>query len=75
LRTIAIGVSPADARLQRALSWLEASQSGWNGRWVAASPNRLHWWPGDETRHFMDDAATAFAVLALAQARSPARPD
>lgn len=62
------GVSLTDARLRRGLSWLEGNQSIWNGRWSADSPNHEYGLWG-EPRHFMDDAATAFAVLALAQAQ------
>lgn len=64
-------VSPKDAGLLRGLSWLEEHQSIWNGRWSADSPNRKRGLR-DEPRHFMDDAATAFAVLALVEARSAA---
>jgi squalene-hopene/tetraprenyl-beta-curcumene cyclase len=65
------GVSLADTRLRRGLSWLEGHQSMWNGRWMTDSPNRVHGWR-DESRHFMDDAATAFAVLALVKAQPTA---
>ncbi len=65
------GVSARDPRLQRSLAWLRSHQSRWNGRWTADSVNRHHrFW--QEPRHFMDDAATAFAVLALTRARSDA---
>jgi squalene-hopene/tetraprenyl-beta-curcumene cyclase len=61
------GVPTSDPRLRRGLAWLEGHQSRWNGRWSADSLNRRH---GlfDESGHFMDDAATAFAVLALVRA-------
>jgi len=62
------GVARTDTRLLRGLSWLEDHQSIWNGRWSADSPNHKHGLR-DETGHFMDDAATAFAVLALVKAR------
>ena len=62
------GVPTSDLRLRRSLAWLLANQSHWNGRWSAESPN----WkrrPWNEAAPFMDDAATAFAVLALARAQ------
>lgn len=63
------GVSTHDLRLRRSLTWLKSHQSRWNGHWPADSLNRRYrFW--QETRHFMDDAATAFAVLALTHERS-----
>ena len=62
------GIPASDSRLRRSLTWLEANQSHWNGRWSAESLNRHHrFW--EESGHFMDDAATAFAVLALARSQ------
>jgi squalene-hopene/tetraprenyl-beta-curcumene cyclase len=65
------GVPLTDARLQGGLSWLASHQSTWDGRWLADSPNieRGFFSP---MRHFMDDAATAFAVLSLSEARTRA---
>ena len=60
------GLPRTDARLGRGLSWLQSHQSSWNGRWIATSPNRSYGYFGEQ-RHFMDDAATAFAVLALTE--------
>jgi squalene-hopene/tetraprenyl-beta-curcumene cyclase len=54
----------ADPRLERARRWLSAQQSVLTGRWEAASLNR-HQPYFDRAATFMDDAATAFAVLAL----------
>jgi squalene-hopene/tetraprenyl-beta-curcumene cyclase len=60
------GIPASDSRLRRSLAWLKGNQSRWNGRWSAESLNRHHgFW--EESGHFMDDAATAFAVLALVQ--------
>ena len=64
------GVPPADARLRRGLAWLASHQSSWDGRWLADSPNAERGFLST-TRHFMDDAATAFAVLSLTEARHP----
>ena len=63
------GVPGTDARLQRALQWLQTHQSFWTGRWSSDSLNHRHGLRAGTARHFMDDAATAFAVLALTQAR------
>jgi squalene-hopene/tetraprenyl-beta-curcumene cyclase len=62
------GIPTSDSRVQRSLAWLRANQSGWNGRWSTASLNKHHWF-WEESGHFMDDAATAFAVLALVTAQ------
>jgi squalene-hopene/tetraprenyl-beta-curcumene cyclase len=54
----------ADARLIRALDWLKSHQDP-KGYWDAASMNKVYA-PGSMTSNFMRDAATAFAVVALA---------
>jgi squalene-hopene/tetraprenyl-beta-curcumene cyclase len=61
------GVPLTDARLQAGLSWLNSHQSSWDGRWMTDSPNTDRGYLSI-TRHFMDDAATAFAVLSLTEA-------
>jgi squalene-hopene/tetraprenyl-beta-curcumene cyclase len=64
------GVSTRDPRLHRSLAWLKSHQSRWDGRWRADSLNRQYrFW---QMTRFMDDAATAFAVLALIGAHSDA---
>ena len=65
------GIPASDPRIRRSLAWLTDNQSRWNGRWSAGSLNRRHglW---EESGHFMDDAATAFAVLALVRSTEPA---
>ena len=60
------GVSPADAHLQQGLAWLAGNQSAAEGRWLGYSVNKQHDL-STETGHFMSDAATAYAVLALTQ--------
>jgi squalene-hopene/tetraprenyl-beta-curcumene cyclase len=62
-----IGVSADDPRLARGLSWLLSNQSWWNGRWVAHSLNQWRNPFRKGASQFMDDAATAYAVLALTQ--------
>ena len=60
------GVSRTDARLTRALSWLASHQDKQSGCWAADSMNKKY--PaGSMPEGFMRDAATAFAVLALAE--------
>jgi squalene-hopene/tetraprenyl-beta-curcumene cyclase len=54
-----------DPRLIRGLAWLAANQSRWTGRWTGYSLNRRHRSLLHATSQFMDDAATAYAVLAL----------
>ncbi|MHB8754109.1 MAG: hypothetical protein ACYC92_04015 [Candidatus Acidiferrales bacterium] len=61
------GISRQNVHVRRALSWLVRNQSDWNGRWSAYSLNRRRHDPFSNVAHFMDDAATAYAVLALSQ--------
>ena len=61
------GVSPDDPRLRRALAWLGANQE-WDGHWAAYSLNKRRIQKLDDAAEFMDDAATAYAVLGLAGA-------
>jgi squalene-hopene/tetraprenyl-beta-curcumene cyclase len=66
------GVAPENAQLKRALAWLTANQDKTAGSWLAYSLNKNkehHLSP--ETALFMNDAATAYAVLALTQANRP----
>lgn len=61
------GVSHSSPELQRGLAWLQQHQRE-DGSWWATSLNG----PRDassEVGHFMSDAATAYAVLALERAR------
>ena len=64
------GIPATDPRIRAGLAWLEGHQSSWNGRWLADSPNRRNGLLPREGDHFMDDAATAFAVLALTRAQA-----
>lgn len=63
------GIPREDAQLQQGLAWLRANQNKTEGFWRSYSLNKNeahHLSPG--TARFMNDAATAYAVLALTQA-------
>jgi squalene-hopene/tetraprenyl-beta-curcumene cyclase len=63
------GISPENAKLKRGLVWLTANQDKTEGSWAAYSLNKSkgnHISP--ETALFMNDAATAYAVLSLTAA-------
>jgi hypothetical protein len=64
-----VGISPQNAQHQQAIAWLAANQNKTEGSWPAYSLNKneAHHISPDTTR-FMNDAATAYAVLALTEA-------
>ena len=51
------GVPATDARLRKALTWLKTNQRQ-SGRWFTRSPTR-------DSKHFISNAGTAFAVMAI----------
>jgi hypothetical protein len=58
------GIARSDPRLERALAWLSAHQDPATGAWPSTSMNKQ--FPADSMMiHFMTDAATAYAALAL----------
>jgi squalene-hopene/tetraprenyl-beta-curcumene cyclase len=58
------GIPRDNVQLKHGISWLMSNQNATEGSWPALSVNkRRH--RSSETGHFMSDAATAFAVLAL----------
>ena len=57
--------------LSRGLAWLGAHQEA-SGRWGATSLNKQRD-PASDPARFMNDAATAYAVLALSRAAAPTR--
>ncbi len=62
------GIPRADAQLQQGLAWLASNQNKTEGFWLSYSLNKNeahHLSPG--TARFMNDAATAYAVLALTE--------
>lgn len=62
-----IGLGRDEAHVQHGLSWLVRNQN-WGGQWSAYSLNKRRLNPFSNAYDFMDDAATAYAVLALTQA-------
>jgi hypothetical protein len=60
-------VRASDPRLTKALAWLEAHQDSQTGAWPATSMNKRYPEGSMESR-FLQDAATAFASLALIEA-------
>ncbi|HWB95711.1 MAG TPA: hypothetical protein VG672_03390 [Bryobacteraceae bacterium] len=62
------GVS--DPRLGKALAWLRTHQDAQTGAWTSQSMNKVYE-PGSIPTLFMNDAATAYAVLSLLEAASP----
>ncbi len=61
------GVAPDDARLVNGLAWLRSHQDP-DGSWPASSLNKDRD-PASDRGRFMRDVATAYAVLALAEAK------
>src|SRR5262245_32939174 len=61
------GVAASDPRLAKALAWLQSHQDATTGAWAAVSMNKRYPDGSMESR-FMQDAATAFASLALIEA-------
>jgi squalene-hopene/tetraprenyl-beta-curcumene cyclase len=61
----AAGVDRDEPRVAKGLDWLRAHQDRATGRWIAASLNKERE-PESDRGLFMSDAATAYAVLALA---------
>jgi hypothetical protein len=66
------GIPVTDPRLLRGLSWLERNQNKAEGFWPSVSVN-LRRNPSSNVGHFMDDAATGFAVLALSGDIAPVK--
>jgi squalene-hopene/tetraprenyl-beta-curcumene cyclase len=64
----AAGEPRASANVARALEWLMKNQDPATGVWFATSLNKQRD-PASDAGRFMNDAATAYAVLALTKAR------
>jgi squalene-hopene/tetraprenyl-beta-curcumene cyclase len=63
-----IGDPLTKPKLDRAISWLRHSQDPSDGRWPASSLNKQRELSSDAGR-FMSDAATAYAVMAIENAK------
>ena len=71
LATLALqeaGVAADDPHVVKGLDWLRRNQDRPTGRWTAASLNKQRD-PESDAGKFMNDAATAYAVLALTYSR------
>jgi squalene-hopene/tetraprenyl-beta-curcumene cyclase len=62
------GVSSSNPGIARALAWLMSHQDPQSGHWMAGSLNKKYE-PDSMQVRFMQDAATAFAALALLESR------
>ena len=62
------GAASADRNVARGLQWLEQNQNKTTGAWTSWSLNKDRD-PESIPGHFMSDAATAYAVLALEEAK------
>ena len=62
------GAEHSKEQLGRAVTWLTQHQDASTGHWPASSLNKKRD-PASDIGKFMSDAATAYAVLALADTR------
>ena len=61
------GIPRSDPRIGRALAWLKSQQDRESGAWPGKSMNKQY--PADSMQiRFVQDAATAFAAMALLEA-------
>ena len=60
-----VGIASTRLQIQQGLQWLRQHQDKNTGQWWASSLNKQRD-PASDAGQFMSDAATAFAVLALA---------
>jgi len=67
------GYPQGDTHIKKALDWLVANQTWWGGHWDSYSLNKRRHDPFSNVSQFMNDAATAYAVLALTRAGGGAK--
>jgi len=67
------GVARDNPQVEQGVSWLMRNQGMWGGHWSGYSLNKRRHNPFSYVARFMDDAATAYAVLALNEAKSELR--
>ena len=73
LATLALqsaGLPATDPRVGKGLDWLRRNQDRTTGRWTAVSPNKQRD-PESDHGQFLNDAATAYAVLSLTYKAEP----
>jgi len=68
------GISAQNTTVQRGLAWLASNQSSTDGSWPSVSLTQRRS-PSSNVGHFMRDAATAYAVLALTESNSASVPN
>jgi squalene-hopene/tetraprenyl-beta-curcumene cyclase len=66
-----LGMSRDDVHVKQGLAWLVQNQNPFTGAWSGYSLNKRRHNPFSNVSQFMDDAATAYAVLALTESPSP----
>jgi squalene-hopene/tetraprenyl-beta-curcumene cyclase len=65
------GMQPENATVKRGLEWLASHQNSTDGSWPSVSLTQRRS-PSSNVGHFMRDAATAYAVLALTESNKTA---
>lgn len=65
-----LGFPKTDPHVAKGLSWLASNEVWWSGAWNGYSLNRRRHDPFSMVSQFMNDSATAFAVMALSQPNS-----
>jgi len=66
-----LGFPKTDVHVAQGLSWLASNELWWGGGWNGYSLNRRRHDPFSMVSQFMNDSATAFAVMALSRPNSP----